>query len=286
MAKSKLEKFIQGYLKNLALTTKKDGYETWLRQNGKDGKTELSEAIGKFLAESEKNSSDYSAIAESLSGAGMKNSGYAKYLAESALLSGKKNLENSLLSYVSRDSQNTAGYEKEIKRLEAERIAKEEKEAELKAKEDAKKEKEAIKNAEEIAAKAKKEKEENQNAYNKAMKEIYKKVEEEFKSSAIADYEKAYAYARNAGLSEEDAKHLAKTYTDSARNSKINKVTSAIISKKLTKNQAKEYALTLGLPEEDANALAEFAFRTNESVEDIVSDNYLDHLKEQADKNK
>ncbi len=293
MAKSTLEKFIQSYLKNIKPTKKKDGYEAWLRENATDGKSELSEAIGKLFAESEKNDSDYSAAKESISDAGLKNSGYSRYIAESSLKSDKKSLENLLTSYVALDSKNASGYEKEIRRIEAERLAEEKKAAELQAKEDAKKEaerikkeNEAIKQAEKLAEQAKKEKEENQKAYEKAMNEIYKKVEAEFKSSGIVDYEKAYAYARNSGLGEEDAKHLAKTYTDSARNSKINKVASAIISKKLTKNQAKEYALTLGLSQEDANLLAEFAFKTNESASDIVSDEYLDYLKEKADKNK
>lgn len=286
MAKLKLENFIQSYLKNVVPSKIKNGYEAWLRQNGTDGKSELSEAIGKLLAESEKNSSDYSAIAETISGAGMKNSGYSKYLAESALISDKKSLENLLSSYVALDSKNASGYEKEIKRIEEERVAEEKKAAELQAKEEAKKEaerikkeKEAIKQAEKLAEQAKKEKEENQKAYEKAMNKIYKEVEAEFKASGIVDYDKAYAYARNAGLSEEDAKRLAKTYTDSSRNSKINKVTSAIISKKLTRNQAKEYALVLGLSQEDADVLAEFAFKTNESVSDIVSDDYLNNLK-------
>ena len=167
MAKSKLEKFIQGYLKNVLPSKKKDGYEAWLRQNGTDGKAELSEAIGKLLAESEKNSSDYSAIAENISGAGMKNSGYSKYLAESSLISDKNSLENLLTSHVALDSKNASGYEKEIRRIEAERLSEEKKAAELQAKEDAKKEaekikkeKEAIKKAEKLAEQAKKEKEE------------------------------------------------------------------------------------------------------------------------------
>ena len=301
MAKSKLKEFIQSYLASLKPQTKKKGYEAWLRQNSTDGKAELSEAIGKIYAESEKYGSDYSEAAESVRSAGLKNSGYAKYLEKNALLSDTQKIENALNSYIGLNSQNALGYEKEIKRLEAERLAEEKKAAELKAKEEAekikaeekaeadriKKENEAKKEAEKLAEAAEKEKEENRKAYENAMKEIYKRVEEEFKSSGISDYEKAYSYARNMGLSEEDAKHLAKTSTDSARNSKINKVTSAILTKRLTMNQAKEYALTLGLSEEDAQTLAEFAFKANESVTDMVSqESYLDYLREQASKNK
>ena len=43
----------------------------------------------------------------------------------------------------------------------------------------------------------------------------------------------------------------------------------------------------LGLSEKDAGALADFAFKTNESVADIVSqDKYLDYLQNQINNQK
>lgn len=305
MAKSTIEKFIQTYLKGIKTVKKKDGYEAWLRKNGIDPTAELSDSIGKIYAANEKINSESSARAESLANTGLKNSGYAEFLKDTARLSTEGKIASAIDSYLGADSKHKKAYDNELERLEAERIAEEKKAAELLAKEEAKKEAERIKaeekaeaerikkenearkEAEKLAAQAEKEKEENRKAYEKAMTEVYKRVEAEFKSSGITDYEKAYKYAINMGLNEADAQHLARTATDTARNSKISKVTSAILSKRLTMNQAKEYALTLGLSEEDATLLGEFAFKTNESVKDIVSQqDYLDYLREQANKNK
>ena len=54
----------------------------------------------------------------------------------------------------------------------------------------------------------------------------------------------------------------------------------------MTENQAKQYALKLGLSEEDAKVLAEFAFTVNQSTSDIVNEDYLNDLREQIKNNK
>ena len=94
------------------------------------------------------------------------------------------------------------------------------------------------------------------------------------------DYNKAYKYAIELGLDEASAEKIAKNVTEARRSEAITKVTGEIISKRLTSSQAEKYALALGLCEEDAKALGELAFKTNESVGDIVSGNgYLESLK-------
>ena len=88
------------------------------------------------------------------------------------------------------------------------------------------------------------------------------------------------------GLDEKNAESLAKTTTEIARSNAMTRVTEAIISKGLTMTQAREYALGLGLSESDAEALAELAFKANESVGDITSyKEYLDYLKNKANNN-
>lgn len=270
-------------MKGVKPITKKKGYAEWLAEYGKDPAASLSESIGKISAENERQISPYSKTEALLSDTGLSGSGYARYLKALSDESNAETTRNAISSYLDIDTKNRKGYEAELIRRENE----EKKAAELLAKEEAKKESEAKKEAEKLAKAEAKANEEKIKAEEKRMTEIYKKVKEGLSAADYVDYAKAYEYAIGMGLRESDAEYLAKTYTDSARNSKINKVTSAIVSKRYSMNQAKEYALSLGLSKEDAEALGEFAFKTNESVTDIVTqESYLDYLREQYNKNK
>ena len=63
------------------------------------------------------------------------------------------------------------------------------------------------------------------------------------------------------------------------------RVARAIVEKRMTMNQARLYALSLGLSDEDAEKLAEVAFKTNESVGDITAfEDYLDYLRDKSNK--
>ncbi len=95
--------------------------------------------------------------------------------------------------------------------------------------------------------------------------------------SGISDYETLYEYARDSGLDEADAEDAAKYSSESIagaeRLKSIEKVQSIIIAKHFTEAQAFEYAVSLGLSEEDARALADFAYKINQNPEYIVSGN-------------
>ena len=279
MKKSGIEEFIQSYLKGYKPSKKKRGYELWLRENGIDPTATLSQKIESIAVENERNNSPDSSRAVSLSSLGLKSSGYARFLDEISRETSEDKLSGAIRSYLSSDRENENEYDLELERREKTRLAEEKKAEQERLKKQ--KEEEKLKKAKE------KEEEEKRKESEKAMKEIYKKVKEGLNAAAFADYDKAYAYAIEMGLNEADAKYLAKTSTESVRNSRITKVTNAIVSKGLSMNQAKQYALALGLSEEDASALAEFAFTTNESVTDIVGqDSFLDYLREQANKSK
>ena len=279
LKKSGIEKFIQNYLKGYKSAKKKSGYELWLRENGVDPTATLTEEIESIAAENERKNSLDSSRAVSLSSLGLKSSGYAKFLDEISKETSEDKISGAIRSYLSSDKQNENEYDLELERREKAKLA-EEKKAEAERLKKQKEEEKLIKAKE-------KEEEEKRKESEKAMKEVYKKVKEGLNAAAFADYDKAYTYAIEMGLNEADAKYLAKTSTESVRNSRITKVTNAIISKGLSMNQAKQSALALGLSEEDATALAEFAFTTNESVTDIVGqDNFLDYLREQANKSK
>ena len=171
-------------------------------------------------------------------------------------------------------------------KAEAERLAAEEKAKQEKIKAEEKAREEAKKAAEKLASQAAKEESAAMKSYQKVKEQLIKNTESDLKELGIINYDEAYEYALKAGLDETNATSIAKSVTDVARNAAMTKVTNTIISKYLTMNQAKEYALALGLSEEDAQRLGEFAFRTNESVGDIVSQkSYLEYLQEIANQN-
>ena len=171
-------------------------------------------------------------------------------------------------------------------KAEAERLAAEEKAKQEKIKAEEKAREEAKKAAEKLASQAAKEESAAKKSYQKIKEQLIKNTESDLKELGVINYDEAYEYALKAGLDETNAASISKSVTDVERNAAMTKVTNTIISKYLTMNQAKEYALALGLSEEDAQKLGEFAFRTNESVGDIVSQkSYLDYLQEIANQN-
>ena len=302
LAKSSIEKFISAYIRNKKLSETKKGYEAWLRKNGIDPTAELSDSIGKAYAENEKSISHASSTAEALAESGLSKSGYAKYIKEATEERKAAKVGKAVQTYLAADQDNKAAYSDELDRLEAKRLAEEKKTEEERQKAEKKAEEERIKaekKAEEERIKAEKAAEEKarkeaENAAKEAAKiekealereaKIKKQREKDaeagIKNMSTIDYNKAYKYAIELGLDEASAEKIAKNVTEARRSEAITKVTGAIISKRLTSSQAEKYALALGLCEEDAKALGELAFKTNESVGDIVSGNgYLESLK-------
>ena len=84
-------------------------------------------------------------------------------------------------------------------------------------------------------------------------------VIEALKKSKTLSYEDAYLYAVNLGLSKENAAAAAKSGVEAARNIVKGEVVDKIISKRLTYDETKSLATGLGLEEEDAKRLGEFA---------------------------
>ncbi len=278
-----IEKFIKNYINNKKISESQEGYEAWLRKNGISPLAKLSEDTSRASADYKRAASPYGSTAERLAENGLSGSGYAKYL--DGALRGKKNaaFENAISDYLKTDSENRVGYENELSRLEEIRIAEEKKAEEERLKAEKKAEEERLKAEEKALEKAEKEKAEILKKEEAEAKKKYNDAKSYLEKSAIIDYSKAYSHALEMGLSEEDAAYLAKSTTEAARNAAIIKVTNAIISKTLTMKQTKRYALALGLSEEDAQALAELAFKTNESVRDIATnENYLDSLRQKA----
>lgn len=293
MAKSAIERFISGYLRNKRLSETKEGYADWLRKNGADPMTELDGSIARVTSEYEKDASMHGSDASMLSDLGLKRSGYADFLKDSLEEKRERGFENAALEYIDKDIKNEQGYEDELARreairLEEERKAEEERlKAEKKAEEERlKAEKEARDEAIKASEKAKKLEEERLKNDKKRKEKLYSTVKTELEKRKTVKYDDAYEYALYMGLDETTAASLAKATTETARSEAINKVTTAIFNKGLSMNQAKKYAESLGLSEEDVNALAELAFSANESVDDITSyEDYLEYLKDKANQN-
>lgn len=128
----------------------------------------------------------------------------------------------------------------------------------------------------------------NRKAYSDYIKEIsdadskaYKNVVNTISNEGIVDYEKAYTYAVNAGLSEENAKLAAETASEIARRNLKQSAMKTIISRYFNTNQAREYALALGLSSEDAKELAEYASTINKYSH--YDSDYLEYLKHKAE---
>lgn len=276
MAKSAIEKFISSYIRNIKINSSKEGYEAWLRKNGLDPTVELSDRVAEAYTEKAKISSPYSSTAEALAESGLSRSGYAKYLEEAAGKTKNAKVSEAIGEYLKTDNTNKLSYDKELEALEEIRLN-EEKKAEEKAKAE----------AEKIAAEAAKKEQELIKKEAQFKEKLIKNAKAKIEAMTTIDYDKAYKYATEMGLDERSAKDIAKSVTDAKRSAAIAKITNAIISKHLTKNQTREYAIMLGLSEKDASALADFAFKTNESVADIVSqDKYLDYLQNQINNQK
>ena len=123
----------------------------------------------------------------------------------------------------------------------------------------------------------------NLSGYSKYLKEksnekakLYDNVVSEITASKIIDYDKAYEYALNSGLDEENAASAAKRASDAAHKNLREEVLHTIVVRNFEDSQAREYALAMGLGEYEADELAEYAFRINQAA--YYSSGYLEYL--------
>lgn len=113
---------------------------------------------------------------------------------------------------------------------------------------------------------------ENNEKIRKTVNDIVKK--------GFINYDDAYNYAVTVGLSEEDAKAVAKGGSDSAREELKREVMKAIKNSALNKNEAFNYALGVGLTKEEAAILADYADKMNQyfDLPDDVIDKILEEI--------
>lgn len=113
----------------------------------------------------------------------------------------------------------------------------------------------------------------------------YEKAIKSIQSDNLAAYSAAYDRALSFGLDDESAKKAATEASSAVKSTLRQKLLSEIATKRMTSEMTRAYALTIGLDEEVADELAEYAHKLNESVDsDGMTESYLDYLKKLLNK--
>ena len=117
-------------------------------------------------------------------------------------------------------------------------------------------------------------------ALDKKRRELMDTTHKSILNLGITDISDAYRRAKNSGLSESDARAVAKDATSVTRTELFQKAVSTIISKYYTAHQAQEYALALGLPRKDAEELGKIAGILNQltSNQKYYSGDYTQYI--------
>ena len=113
--------------------------------------------------------------------------------------------------------------------------------------------------------------------YSEKYKKLYESVEKTLRSEKITSSERALERALELGISSADAKRIADKISAEVTEKVRGEVMTTIVEKRLTQNQARLYAIGLGLSEDIAEELAKYAYELNEEVK---SSGYLDYLRE------
>ncbi len=89
----------------------------------------------------------------------------------------------------------------------------------------------------------------------------------------VNEFNALFEYGINIGLSSNDAKQIAEEISEKAKQElrlkNIEKTRNTILSRRFTKAQAYEYAISLGLSQEDAEELGNFAYKMNQDPNSI-----------------
>ena len=119
--------------------------------------------------------------------------------------------------------------------------------------------------------------------YAEDYQKLYNSTVKTLRSEKITDPERAYARAVELGLSGTDARRAADETSAEVKDGLRADVMTAIVTKRLTQNQTRLYAVALGLSADAAEELAKYAYELNEAVGES---GYLDYLRELEKKQK
>ena len=102
-------------------------------------------------------------------------------------------------------------------------------------------------------------------AFDADMEKQFTSVYNQLTSGKIANYDRAYDYAISSGLTHENAKVIAENATAKVREDLKAKAIDTALNYTLSKEEARQYALGLGLDYEDANEVALTIERMNDA---------------------
>lgn len=144
----------------------------------------------------------------------------------------------------------------------------------------------AVKEAQRAAGKSAAESALSYEKYINQLSESREKLKNDLYNELVGDYvtdiDYAYERALSAGLTEAESREIAKSATSKTRTTLFRRAVSSIISKTLTKEQATEYASSIGLPEKDVEELGMIAHIINQMPASYskYSGAYINYLKE------
>lgn len=112
----------------------------------------------------------------------------------------------------------------------------------------------------------------------KEEKSDYKNAVKSLTEANVMDYDEAYNLAVSMGLGEEGAALAAKAANDAVRKKRRASVLSVIVNRNYNYKQTVAYATSLGLSEQEATELGEYADLINS--QGYYTQDYLDYLKD------
>lgn len=226
--KTTLSDFIKSYLENLEIKHKKESYSDWVKSSGINSERIYKDALRDAETDYKRAGAEYGSLAERLSQNGLSASGYSDYINSSAYAEMQKRKSDALKGYSENEAKNLSGYQSYVSGIDKE-ISKETKDY--------------------LSLLT---------SLNKDGSDLYMETVSTVEKYGIIDYDTAYGMALKAGLSEEDARSAAELSTALTRRALKTKIIEAAIKDNMDGDEARAYAKSLGLNDEDADEIYEY----------------------------
>ena len=229
-----LEDFIKTYLENKTIANQKDSYESWAAKMGVDSKGIYERRLTDASTDYMKSKAEYGKISEALAGNGLSGSGYSDYITSRAYSDYQRAKDNAFSEYSENEIKNRLGYSNYVKETDGKHDS-------------------LIKDY--VGYLVKLENSDRDNAYIDTLTNIGKQN--------IIDYDTAYKLALESGLDETLAASVAEIGTSIVKNGIKTKVMDSVVRYSMNEDEARQYALSLGLDADTAEEIAEYADSIN-----------------------
>ena len=230
-----LEDFIKTYLENQAIANTKESYESWAKKNAINSKSLYSTRLADAKTDYMKSKSEYGKLGEALAKNGLSASGYSDYISSRAYSDYQKAKDSAFSEYSENERKNLRDYEAYTSAIDDKNNS-------------------LVKDY--LGYLVKLDKTEDNSVYIDTITNIGKQN--------ITDYETAYKIALESGLDEKLAASVAEIGTSIVKNSIKTKVMDSVVKHSMTEEEARQYALSLGLDSESAEQIAAYAKSIND----------------------